>query len=78
MQRQIRCICSMFHEPLASIKENLSATETHNDALHLNMVHAAQVHKNIKNTEVLFGAVVMTKQVHRAVCFHARLRLTIS
>ena len=55
-------ICSTFQEPLVSIEENLFITKTHNDALHSDMIHAAQVHKNVKNTEVLFGAVVVMKQ----------------
>ena len=76
--QELRRIRSTFCEPLATVKENLSATETHNDALHSNTIRAAQVHENVKNTRVLSGAVVMIKQVCHAVCFCAHLHFTLN
>ena len=44
------------------IEKNLFIMKTHNDALHSNMIRAAQVHKSVENTEVLFDAVVRSNQ----------------
>ena len=74
----LRHIHRKFQAPLAFTEEHLFVTKTHNDAFHSNMIRAAQMHKNVENTRVLFDVIVVIKQVHRAVCFHAQLHSALS